>query len=161
MKITRRRGIGAWEPFDLNTVDEIRSHNAINRHEVWAIGSTIQGPYFMRTQSNPDHAFLISRYRITKPKRYLPSNLHRWLGSNGSSLSLSSDTARRWRSSARGGAIVGEQRAQGPVSPTIVLPGATRCANRGKRIGGKTYRGLRGQRPGHDMRRRAHTGDEF
>jgi hypothetical protein len=31
----------------------------------------------MRTRSNPDHAFLIRRYRITKPKRYLPSNLHR------------------------------------------------------------------------------------
>jgi hypothetical protein len=77
MKITRRRGIGAWEPSDLNTTHEIRSHNAINQHEVWAIGSAIQGPYLMRTRSNPDHAFLIWRHRITKPKRYLPSNLHR------------------------------------------------------------------------------------
>jgi hypothetical protein len=39
---------------------------------------------------------------------------HRWLGSNGSALSPSLDTARWWRSSIRGGAIASEQRATGP-----------------------------------------------
>jgi hypothetical protein len=49
----------------------------------------------------------------------------------------------------------------GSHSPTTVLSRATRCANGGERIEGKTYQGLCGQRTGHDMRRGAHTGDEF
>jgi hypothetical protein len=49
----------------------------------------------------------------------------------------------------------------GSRSPTTMLSRATRCANGGERIEGKTYRGLCDQRTGHDMRRGAHTGDEF
>ena len=86
---------------------------------------------------------------------------HRWLGSNGSALSLSPDTTRWWQSSVRGGAIAGEQRAQGPVSPTTASTAPRDATNPTEDLPERETTHRRVSTADSGPRRRHDLGDEF